>query len=146
MLLSKSFFDDIFTWLDFYYSLRPWYFNQCTTSPFAFMILAVISGPTSIDIPQDVTVGLDLQVPIIEVNDNYLNSSFMLPRGNTDARGKVIVRKIDASGNDVGRRNDNTILDTRKYRVDVGDGEVIKLTENVIIESMYAACNDSRNE
>ena len=89
--------------------------------------------------------GLDLQVPILEVNDNYLNSSIMLPRRNTYARGEVFIRKRYASGNDVGSKNDNTILDTRKYSVEVGDGEVIKTTENVIIDSMYAVCDDSGN-
>ena len=34
--------------------------------------------------------GLDRQVPTPEVNDNYVNSLVMLPRGNTCVRGKVI--------------------------------------------------------
>ena len=61
--------------------------------------------------------GLDRQVPTPEVNENYVNSLVMLPRRNTYARGEVIGRKRDASGNAVGRMNDNPILDTPKYRV-----------------------------
>ena len=34
--------------------------------------------------------GLDRKVPMTEVNDNYVNASVMLPRGNSYARGKVI--------------------------------------------------------
>ena len=65
--------------------------------------------------------GLDRQVPTPEVNDNYVSSSVMLPRGNTSARGKVIGRKIYASGNAVGRRNKYPIIDTHKYRVEFDD-------------------------
>ena len=46
-------------------------------------------GGLSYEIPVMAT-GLDLQVPTPEVNDNYVNSSFMSPRGNTYARGKVV--------------------------------------------------------
>ena len=66
------------------------------------------------------------------MNDNYVNSSVMLPRGNTYARGKVIGRKRDGSGNAVGIINDNPILETRKYCVEFNEGEVSKLTANVI--------------
>ena len=97
------------------------------------------------DIPVMAT-GLYHQVQITEVNENYVNYSVMLPRGNTYARGKVIGRKIDASENTVGRRNANPILDTSEYCAEFDDGEVIKITKNVITESMYAACDDSGND
>ena len=90
--------------------------------------------------------GLDRQVPTPEVNDNYVNSLVMLPRGNTCVRGKVIRQKIDSSGNAVGRVNNNPIFHTHEYRVKFGDGEVRKLIKNVIVESMYAACGDSCND
>ena len=72
------------------------------------------------DIPVMAT-GLYHQVQITEVNENYVNYSVMLPRGNTYARGKVIGRKIYASGNAVGRRNKYPIIDTHKYRVEFDD-------------------------
>ena len=46
--------------------------------------------------------GLYRQVQTPEVNENYVNSSVMLPRGNTYSRWKFIGSKRDASGNDVG--------------------------------------------
>ena len=64
---------------------------------------------------------------------------------NTYARGKVIRRKIDADRNYVGRSNNNPILDTREYCVEIDDGDVSKLTANMIAESMYAAFDDSIN-
>ena len=57
--------------------------------------------------------GLDREVPTPEVNENYVNASVMLSRGNGYARGKVVRRKRDTDGNSVGRGNDNPILDTR---------------------------------
>ena len=63
--------------------------------------------------------GLERQAPMPEVIDNYVNSLVVFPRGNNYVRDKVIVLKRDASGNSVGSRNDNPIIDTREYRVDL---------------------------
>ena len=57
----------------------------------------------------------------------------MFPIGNSYARGEVIRRKIDADGNVVGITNYNPVLDTRECRFDFDDGEVSKLTVNVIV-------------
>ena len=73
-------------------------------------------------------IGLYREVPTLEVNENYVNSSVMFPRGNSYARGKVIGRKRDADGNAVGRTNYNPILDTREYFVEFDDGYVSELT------------------
>ena len=59
-----------------------------------------------------------------EVNNNYLNDSFMLLIGNTYARGKLFRCKRDADGNDIGRMNDSPVLDTHEYPVKFGDGKV----------------------
>ena len=96
----------------------------------------VLSGKNKEDETPIVPTVLDREVPTPKVNDNYVNASVMLPRGNIYARGKFIGQKIDADGNSIGRRNDNTILDTRKYRFEFDDGEVRKLTANVIADSM----------
>ena len=75
--------------------------------------------------------------PTPEVGDNYVNTDFMLPRGSTLSRGRVIECKSDADGKPVGRSNDNPILYSRHYLVDFEDGEVTKLTANIIAESIY---------
>ena len=94
----------------------------------------------------DMATGLDREVPTPETNDKYMNTLVIFPRGNSYARGKFIGWKRDADGNAVGRSNDNPILDTREYNYEFDDGEVSKLTANVISESIYAACDDSGNE
>ena len=61
-----------------------------------------------------------------------MNALVMLPRGNSYARGKVVRQERDAYKNAVGSTTDNPIIDTRGYRVEFYDGDVRKLTENVI--------------
>ena len=81
-----------------------------------------------------------------EVNYNCVNVSVMFPRGNSYTRGEIIGQKIDVDGNVIGRTNDNPILDTRGYCVEFDYGEVRKMTEKLIAESMYASFDDSGNK
>ena len=97
------------------------------------------------DIPVMAT-GLYHQVQITEVNENYVNYSVMLPRGNTYARRKVIRQKRYSNENSVRRMKNKPILNTWEYRIEFDDEEVSKVIENVITESMYAECDDSGNE
>ena len=97
------------------------------------------------DIPVMATV-LDRMIPTPEVNNNYVNASFMLPRGNKYSIGKVIGLKRDVDGNSIGRENDTPILDTREYFVEFDDGEVSERMENMISESIYSACDDDGND
>ena len=89
---------------------------------------------------------LDHEVPTPEVNEKYVNASVMFPIGKSYSRGKVIRQKRDAYWNAVGRENDNPILDTREYYVEFDNGEVRKLTENMIAESIYYACDGYGND
>ena len=66
--------------------------------------------------------GLDQDIKTLEENNNYVNYSVMLLRGNTYDRGRVTGRKRDAYGNTVGRENNNPILDTREYLAEFYDG------------------------
>ena len=69
-----------------------------------------------------------------------------MPRGKGESRGRVVSRKRDSDGYPIGRANTNLILDTRVYHVEFDDGEVTELTANVIAQSMFASCDDDRNE
>ena len=72
-----------------------------------------LAGNTEDD--EDHVMSTDREVPTHEVNDNYLNASVVLPRGNIYDRGKSIREKRDSDGNAIGRANDNPILDTRDF-------------------------------
>ena len=78
--------------------------------------------------------------------DHYLNASVVLPRGYKFARGKVISFKREPEGCPIGRANAHLVLDTRKYEVEFGDGDITDLTADVIVESMYAQVNSEVND
>ena len=68
------------------------------------------------------SLGIDGKLPTPEADDNYVNASLMLPRGNALARGTVIGRKRDARGDPIGNADTNPMLDSRVYRVEFEDG------------------------
>ena len=105
-----------------------------------------LAGNTEDDEDPALDTGLDREVPTTEANVNYVMASVMLPRRYIHARGKFIGRKKDADGNVVGRSNDRPIIDTWNYNVELGDGVVSELSENVISESIHAECDDSGND
>ncbi len=92
------------------------------------------------------SLGIDGELPTPEADDNFVNASLMLPRGNVLARGTVIGRQRDARGNPIGNANTNPILDSCMYFVEFEDGDVCELTANVIAESMYASCDADGKE
>ena len=62
------------------------------------------------------------------------------------ARGHVVACSHDANGNIMGSTHMNRFLNTRKYQVEFVGGKVTELTVNLIAESMYAQCDQDRNE
>ena len=58
----------------------------------------------------------------------------------------MISCKHDPKGNPIGRANEYTVLDTRRYEVQFGDGDITKMTANVIAESMYANVDSEVND
>ena len=73
--------------------------------------------------------------------DQYLNSRVLLPTQGTHQTGKVVRRKRNRDGMEVGRANTNPILDTREYVVQFPDGAEAEYSANVIAENMYAQCD-----
>jgi hypothetical protein len=80
-----------------------------------------------------------------EIGENYLSAELMLPKGGVMVKSCVTVHKRDRDGNPVGRANDNSILDTRSYMVNVDDGNQTELTANMIAESLYLQCDLDSN-
>ena len=62
-----------------------------------------MAGKTENDESPAMDTVLYRKVPTPEANDNYVNASVMLPRGNSYDREEVIGRKRDAYGDDFGR-------------------------------------------
>ena len=65
-----------------------------------------LTGDADDELPTP-SLGIDGELPTPEADDNYVNASLMLPRGNALARGTVIGRKRDARGDPIGNANTN---------------------------------------
>ena len=73
-----------------------------------------------------------------EVMDGYITAQVLLPRNDEMILGTVIERSVDEHGVPIGRSNNNPILDSREYRVEFEDGEVLEYAANVIAENLYS--------
>ena len=75
--------------------------------------------------------------------DQYLNSEFMVNQDGDIATAKVVKRAKDNSGNPIGKRNANPLLDTREYECELEDGTMMRYNANVIAENIFAQCDDA---
>ena len=97
-------------------------------------------GGTPDKLPEELEPTPDLSM------DVHLNASIVLPRGENTDRGKVVSWKRDVNGNPIGRENANQKQISRWYEVEFNYDEVPELTANVIVEQMYAQCDENRND
>jgi hypothetical protein len=84
--------------------------------------------PILTDIFIDDEEPLPLESDVIEADDwtpesydQYLSAEVVLARGDQQERAVVKKRHTDSSGNPIGLRNSNPILDTREYQVEFPD-------------------------
>lgn len=73
-----------------------------------------------------------------EVGNEYIHASVMLQCGSQMMQGTAIACKQDQDGNPISCRSDNLIIDTHLYQVEFPDGELVPLTANDILQSIYA--------
>ena len=74
--------------------------------------------------------------------DEYLTAQVMLPHGGETARATVLGRTKNASGQPVGTRHSNPILDTRSYEVQFPDGSIDTFTTNMIAENLFSQVDE----
>ena len=70
--------------------------------------------------------------------DQYVGAELMVPHGDEMVPRKVIKRARGEDGNPIGRRNQNPILDTREYEVEMPNGTIAEYTANTIAENIYS--------
>ena len=80
-----------------------------------------------------------------ESYDEYIGTQVLLPIGSEQLAGIVRKRHRDPDGNLYGKSNQNPILDTRKYEVQMLDGSVETYGANIIAESIMANVDDEGN-
>jgi hypothetical protein len=73
--------------------------------------------------------------------DQYIGAEVMIPVAGEFKRGRVTKRVKDNEGNPIGKRHANPLCDSRRYEVEVGDGEVLEFAANVIAEGIYSQCD-----
>ena len=84
-----------------------------------------------------------LDAPSAILNDSLLGAEVTLPSPQGLINGKVKRRKVDQSTNLlVGTHNDNPILDSRVYEVEMPDGTYNDYSANVLIENIMASVDD----
>lgn len=75
--------------------------------------------------------------------DQYIGAQLLFELGGESGlRGTVIKRAKGNDGNAVGERNNNPILDTRRYTVQLMDGSEHEFGANMIAENLYAQVNE----
>ena len=79
-------------------------------------------------------------------DDTYLNMELALPRSGGEIEfAKVTKRLRDKDGLPIGTANDNPILDTRIYDMEIPDGHKSSLAANAIAENLFAQVDDEGN-
>ena len=99
----------------------------------------VVSNP---EVPE-----ADQQFTLDVFDDRYLNMELALPHGDeaTPQHAKVTKRLRDANGIPISTTDANPNLDTRIYEVEAMDGTKQSLSENYIIENVFAQVDQDGN-
>ncbi len=70
-----------------------------------------------------------------EMYDAYIGAMLLIPSGDKIV-GRVMKQVRDGDGNPLGQRNSNPILDTSIYKVQFGDGSMVKYDTNLVAKNV----------
>ena len=79
-----------------------------------------------------------------EEYNQYVLSQIKMPLCDKELITTVKWHKRDINGKPIGTSNDNPLLDTRLYKVDMPDGTVEELVVNSISENLFAQYDEDR--
>lgn len=75
--------------------------------------------------------------------DEYIGAQLMFELGGeSGVRGTVVKRSKGNDGKVIGNRNNNPLLDTRRYTVHLHDGSEREFSANMIAENLYSQVNE----
>ena len=86
---------------------------------------------------------LDSDPPYVESEDNLIGSRVSLPHLGEMQEVVVKRRKRNEDGTLVGTANNNPLLDTRIYEVELQDGSYEEYSTNVLLENLHAQTDDN---
>jgi hypothetical protein len=78
--------------------------------------------------------------------NEYIGAQLMVPRPDGRIQGQIAKRSKDNDGNPIRRRNDNFLLDTRKYEVELEDGMTEELYADVFAENLFLQVDSEGNQ
>jgi hypothetical protein len=81
-----------------------------------------------------------------EAYDEYVGAQVMIPRPDGRIQGRITKRAKGEDGNPIVRRNNNYLLDTRRYEVELADGTSEEYYANVIAENLFAQVDSEGNQ
>jgi hypothetical protein len=70
----------------------------------------------------------------------------MIPRPDGRIQGRITKRAKGEDGNPIGQRNNNYLLDTRVYKIELADGTSKEYYTNVIAENLFAQVDSKGNQ
>ena len=74
----------------------------------------------------------------MENNDKHIGMEVQLPFQGEMRKWRIVKRKRNENNELIETAYENSILDTRIYEVDFGDGSYQDYTTNLIIENLYS--------
>jgi hypothetical protein len=77
-----------------------------------------------------------------ETYDEYILVQVQLPRDDEYKLGTVIRRAKDEDDNLIGKHNQSLLLDTRIYKVEFSDEQLLEYTANVTADNLYSQVNE----
>ena len=77
--------------------------------------------------------------------DEYIGNMVMMDRGDERLKCFVKKRTHDLSGDPIGKRNSNPMLDTRQYTLEMPDGSTEDYMANIIAENIYSSIDEDGN-
>ena len=80
-----------------------------------------------------------------EALDEHAGAEVMFPHGSECIKGVVKARSKDLRNQPIGERNQNPLLDTQEYEVQMADGLTEKHGADLIAESILASVDDEGN-
>eukprot|EP00536_Pseudo-nitzschia_multiseries_P018492 jgi/Psemu1/55852/gm1.55852_g len=84
----------------------------------------------------------EASVEDIDEPDEYLGNEVIIERNDERLRCIVKDRVRDLQNQPIGVRNENPILDTRLYKLQLPDGTIEEYKANIVAESLYSSVDD----
>eukprot|EP00536_Pseudo-nitzschia_multiseries_P019303 jgi/Psemu1/59956/gm1.59956_g len=85
----------------------------------------------------------EASVEDINEYDEYLGNEVYIIERNDERLGCIVKDRVhDLQNQPIGVRNENPILDTRLYKLQLPDGTIEEYTANIVAESLYSSVDD----